>query len=187
MDFSRHHFVRVGAMGAVGRFTAVDNHQYPRGCRVICRTARGLELGEVLSGAAQGPAGQSGDGSILRRTTPQDELLLARQQKNRDAAFNACREKLASRAVDAALMDVEQLFDSATLYFYFLGDVSPEVEQVTAELAETYDAHVEFRKFAQAVAEGCGPECGTAEAPGACADGGCQTCAASAACGAKPR
>ena len=35
-------------MGQVGRFTAVDAVRYPRRSRVIVRTRRGLELGEVL-------------------------------------------------------------------------------------------------------------------------------------------
>ena len=43
------HLVRVSQMGEVGRFTAVDGRQYPRGARVIVRTPRGLETGEVLA------------------------------------------------------------------------------------------------------------------------------------------
>jgi hypothetical protein len=36
-------------MGQVGRFTAVDAVRYPRRSRVIVRTRRGLEIGEVLT------------------------------------------------------------------------------------------------------------------------------------------
>ena len=43
-----HHLVRVGALGHVGRFTAVDAVRYPRDSRVVVRTGRGLELGEVF-------------------------------------------------------------------------------------------------------------------------------------------
>ena len=45
---SRYHLVRVGAMGQVGRFAAVDAVRYPRHSRVIVRTRRGLEMGDVL-------------------------------------------------------------------------------------------------------------------------------------------
>ncbi len=51
IDMSRHHFVRVGALGNVGRFTSVDAVAYPRASRVIVRTSRGLETGEVLGPA----------------------------------------------------------------------------------------------------------------------------------------
>lgn len=183
---SRHHLVRVGALGRVGRFTAVDAVSYPHGARVICRTSRGLEVGEVLSSIGYDPQRWQSDGSILRGVAVEDELLLARQRNNRDDAMEACQRLLDERGSSTTLMDVEQLFDS-TLYFYFLGDVSPEVERLTAELAEAYDSQVAFGRFAEAVTAGCGPGCGTEDAAGFCgADtGGCSTCAVSGACGAK--
>ncbi len=114
----------------------------------------------------------------------EDELLIARQRKNRAAAMTACQRLLSEHHSNAVLMDVEQLFDNSSLYFYFLGDVSPELERLTAELAEEYDSHVAFRKFAETVASGCGPDCGTEAAAGFCGTtaGGCATCGA---CGTK--
>jgi hypothetical protein len=184
---SRHHLVRVGAFGRVGRFTAVDAVSYPRGARVICRTARGLEVGEVLGPTEYDPQRWQSDGAVLRRVTVTDDLLLARQRKNRDEAFAACRDLLARRGSSAVLMDVEQLFDAGTLYFYFLGDVSPDDERLTAELAETYDSRVAFRQFAETVATGCGPGCGTEAAPGFCgtSGGACASCGVTGACGTK--
>ena len=77
-------------------------------------------------------------------------------------------------------MDVEHLFDGQTLLFYFLGDMTPELETITSELAELYETHVQFRRFTEAVTEGCGPACGT-EAAGECKS--CATgCAVAAAC-----
>ncbi len=170
----RHHLVRVGALGHVGRFTAVDAVRYPRGARVIVRTSRGLEIGEVLSPTDDAPARGQSDGSILRGMTVEDQLLEARLDKNRRQAFEACAARIRELGLPAALVDVEHLFDGRSLYFYFLGDVPPELESVTAELAEVYDAAVQFRKFSDTVADGCGPGCGTAEAAGS----GCTSCAA---------
>lgn len=180
---SQHHLVRVGALGAVGRFTAVDAVRYPRHARVVLRTARGLEIGEVLTPPPnQGERGH-GDGSILRRMTVEDELLEARLEKNRQAAYAACVERLAELKLDATLMDVEHLFDGRTLLFYFLGEITPELEAVTSQLTEAYDSRAQLRRFGELVAEGCGPGCGTESAAG------CKTCVAgcpvSAAC-AKP-
>jgi hypothetical protein len=109
--------------------------------------------------------------------TPEDRLLEARLQKNRDAAYEACAARLAELSSPAMLMDVEHLFDGRTLLFYFLGDMTPELEALTAELAELYETHVEFRRFTEAVTVGCGPGCGTEEATG----GGCKTCVAGCA------
>lgn len=168
------HLVRVGAMAAIGRFTSVDACHYPRGTRVVCRTARGLELGEVLvpPDERSGPAGEA-DGTILRRVTVEDDLLAARLAQNRDAAFRACREALRRRALGVTLIDVEHLHDGRTLLFYFLGPPSPALDALTQELAAAYDVEVEFRRFAETLTEGCGPGCGTDSASG----GGCGSCA----------
>lgn len=169
------HLVRVGAMAAVGRFHAVDAAAYPRGARVIVRTARGLEVGEVLSPPEEQEAAI--DGAILRRMGVEDQLLEARLAKNCHAAYTACQARLNELGLPACLMDVEHLFDGRTLVFYFLGDVPAEVEQLTDELAEVYEAKAQFRSFTDAVTTGCGPGCGTSEAEGA----GCGSCGAGCA------
>ena len=148
----------------------------------MCRTARGLELGEVLN-RADDVAGEP-DGTVLRRVTVSDQLLAERIERNRREAFDACQQLLNSRGVAAVLMDVEHLFDGRSLYFYFLGETTSELDAITSELAETYDAEVQFRRFAQTLTEGCGPDCGTESAQGGgCGTGGCSSCAVAAACG----
>jgi hypothetical protein len=169
---ARHHLVRVGALGNVGRFTAVDAVVYPRHAPVVVRTGRGLELGEVLAGPSEVVGETPGDGSILRGVTPEDRLLQIRLEKNRQAAYDACQARLAELSSSNTLIDVEHLFDGRTLLFYFLGELTPEVEALTSELAELYEAHAQFRSFTQAVTEGCGPDCGSQSAAGH----GCVTC-----------
>jgi hypothetical protein len=169
---SRSQFVRVGVLGHVGRFIAVDAVSYPRGARVVVRTGRGLEIGEVLAACEAIERGTS-DGAILRGMTIEDQLLEARLEKNRDHAFRACQQRLNELGIDATLLDVEHLFDGRRLYFYFLGEVTPALEAVTQELAEAYDSAAQFRQFADTVTAGCGPGCGTEYAPG----GGCTSCA----------
>ena len=170
---SRQHLVRVGALGRVGRFTSVDAMVYPRSGRVVVRTGRGLELGEVLTPPGVEPNGAASDGSILRGMTIEDQLLEARLEQNRQAALQACAARLAEADLPVTLLDAEQLFDGRTLVFYFLGEVTPDVERLTDELASAYEAQVQIGKFAETLLAGCGPGCGTAEATGA----GCQSCA----------
>ena len=67
---SHYHLVRVGAMGQVGRFAAVDAVRYPRRSRVIVRTRRGLEMGEVLCPPDDCDDGRTfADGELLRGVT----------------------------------------------------------------------------------------------------------------------
>lgn len=168
---ARFHLVRVGALGQVGRFSAVDAARYPRGSRVVVRTERGLELGEVLA-APEAESQAGADGQILRGMTVEDQLLEARLNKNRQQAYAACQLRLDELGLPVTLMDVEHLFDGQTLVFYFLGEQSPALQSVTAELAELYDAQVQFRAFAETLAHGCGPDCGTEAAAGH----GCSSC-----------
>jgi cell fate regulator YaaT (PSP1 superfamily) len=166
----------------VGRFTSVDGTRYARATRVICRTQRGLEVGEVLSDV-QSSATFDSDGAVLRRVGVEDELLLARLDRNKDEAYAACTSLLVERGIPAVLMDVEHLFDGRSLYFYFLGEVTPEVESLTSELAATYDTAVQFQKFADTLTHGCGPGCGTEDAEGSgCGSSGCSTCSVASAC-----
>jgi hypothetical protein len=82
------------------------------------------------------------------------------------------------------LLDVEHLFDGQSLYFYFLGETPPELDSLTAELADVYEAKAQLQKFADTLTAGCGPHCGTEEG-GGCGSGGCSTCAAVGACGTR--
>lgn len=183
---SRFHFVRVGAMGQVGRFSAVDGRSYPRRSRVVVRTRRGLEVGDVLAPPDDREDGHAfADGDLLRGVTVQDELLQARLEKNRQAAYAACTAMLAEAGVQAVLVDVEHLFDGQGLFFYFLGAIPPEIEVLTRQLAEAYEANVQFRKFTETLIEGCGPGCGTDEAKGQGGCEACTSCAVASACGTK--
>jgi cell fate regulator YaaT (PSP1 superfamily) len=178
------HVVRYGRLGHVGHFNSADAVRYPRRSRVVIRSPRGLEIGEVLS-QPEDDAFIDPDGQILRRMTVQDDLLEARLERRRDEAFAACERLLAEADVPATLMDVEHLFDGEGLFFYFFGEPPREATAVTERLAAAYETAVEFRKFAETLAEGCGPGCGTDEAKG---QGGCSTCVSCAvvgACGSK--
>ncbi|HQU44878.1 MAG: hypothetical protein B7Z73_07725 [Planctomycetia bacterium 21-64-5] len=168
----RFHLVRVGALSHIGRFASVDATRFPRGSRVIVRTARGLEVGHVLAPPAVESDAEA-DGSILRGMTLEDELLDARLGRKRQAAYDACRRRLEELRFDAVLLDVEHLFDGQTLVFYFLGPQPPELQAVTSELAAVYDAEAQIGTFADVLTQGCGPGCGTEEAAGH----GCGSCA----------
>lgn len=179
------HLVRYSLLGQVGRFVAADALRYPRRSRVIVRSERGLEIGTVLSEPEATNEAVEISGQILRRMTVEDELLEARLEKHRHKAFTTCAALLTEHEVPAVLIDVEHLFDGQGLFFYFLGKVPPEAEQLTQQLADAYETTVEFRKFVDTLTEGCGPGCGTEAAMGQGGCATCVTCAVSSACGTK--
>lgn len=176
------HLVKVGLMGVVGQYQSPDFTVFARDAQVICRTLRGLEFGEVICPLDQESHGDSNpDGQILRQVGTEDQLILERLERHRDKAFEACQNLIQERRLPGVLVDVEHLFDGESVFFYFLGEVDPQTEALTNELAETYERKVRFKKFAQTLAEGCGPECGTKD----CSSSGCGSCALSGGCGSK--
>lgn len=177
-----YHLVRYSLLGEIGKFIAADAVRYARHSRVIVRSRRGLEVGEVLAEPVPTDSAQHNDGQILRKMTIEDELLVARLDSHRHSAFEACAALLQEHNVPAALMDVEHLFDGAGLFFYFLGEVPAEAEKFTQQLAAQYETTIEFRKFAETLAAGCGPGCGTEEAMGQGGCASCTSCAVAAAC-----
>lgn len=179
------HLVRYSLLGQVGRFVSGDTTRYARNTRVVIRSSRGLELGEVLAPPQPGDSPAPPDGQILRRVTVEDDLLIARLERHRHEAFSACSQLLAERGIPAMLVDVEHLFDGQGLFFYFLGEVPEAAGEVMQQLADTYETAVEFRKFAETLSKGCGPGCGTEEAIGQGGCASCSNCAVVSACGTK--
>lgn len=166
----------------VGRFDAADFRVYSRDTNVICRTQRGLESGTILCSIDEQDSVEC-DGQVLRQVGTEDTLILERLERHRDKAFEACQKLIRERELPGVLVDVEHLFDGESVFFYFLGEVDSRLEALTNELASTYERKVRFKKFAETLANGCGPNCGTGESK--CSTGGCGSCAISGACGAK--
>lgn len=170
----------------VGRFQSPDFTVFARDTPVICRTSRGLEFGTVLCPLDSQQSDPSAvDGKILRRVGTEDELILQRLQRHRDKAFMACQRLIEERQLPGVLVDVEHLFDGESVFFYFLGEVDPRLAALTDELAQIYERKVRFKKFAETLANGCGPDCGTGESQ--CGNGACGSCAVSGACGVKSK
>ena len=150
--------------------------RYPRHSRVIVRTRRGLEIGDVLRRPTIATTSRRrfADGDLLRGVTMQDELLQARLEKNRQEAYAACSALLAEQscADRAGRRRTSFRWPGAVLLFPW-ATCRRNSKRYTGRLAETYEAKVQFRKFTETLIEGCGPGCGTEEAKG---QGGCDSC-----------
>lgn len=180
-DFHAGFLVRLGVHAQIGRFLLADTAVPERGQRVVCRTRRGVEVGSVL-----GPVeirGENADGRILRRMTPEDELLAGQLHALSSQTLSDCQSWLVENRIDAVLMDVEPLLDGKTLYFHFLSDVDERVQTHLDGLVDVYERQVRSSKFAQLLEHGCGPGCGTENAKNGCGSkGGCAVCKIAASC-----
>ncbi len=179
--------LRVGLHGQVGRFSCVGIDLLQRGQRTVCRTARGLEVGQVLGPADVSESGASNvDGKVLRRMTPEDELLWGHLRQLGEATYQCCAAWLDQQQLSAVLLEVEPLLDGRTLYFHFLSEVDDEVQQHLDVLVGLYEQNVQQSKFAKLLEHGCGPGCGTSQAKNGCGSrGGCAVCKISGVCAVK--
>lgn len=156
-------FVRIGSLAEI--HAARSPLPLNRGRRVIVRTDRGVELGEIagpsLSGSPADPSVR-----IIRPTSEEDELLIRRLQRHKREAVEACRTALAESGSSTMLLDVDQLFDGGTLIMHFLGPVDAIAETVTKQIADRYESIVRSRHFSKLLRDGCGPDCGTEQGGG---------------------
>ncbi|NND97173.1 MAG: hypothetical protein HKN47_07585 [Pirellulaceae bacterium] len=178
-------FLRLGSLAEIRRAHAVV--VYPRSRRVVVRTARGLEIGEVVGrcdpSIGQNPLDQAEQDdciTILRATTEEDELLVRRLERHKRRAIESCREALVSAGSTATLLDVDQLLDGGTLVMHFLGPVDEIAQSITARVASEYESVVRSRHLAKLLRDGCGPDCGTSDG-GGCGTS-CSGCSVAAAC-----
>lgn len=172
------YFVRIGSLAEI--YSATGPPELPIARRVIVRTTRGVELGEIVR-----PRDRDGEmaaeASILRATSKTDEWLIRRLRRHRRQAVARCREALAASDSKSILLDVDQLFDGGTLALQFLGPVDAIAQSITSTIVKEYESVARTGEFAQLLDTGCGPGCGTGEGTGCGSN--CGSCAVAGGCG----
>ncbi|MEC9093424.1 MAG: PSP1 C-terminal domain-containing protein [Planctomycetota bacterium] len=175
-----NYLIRVGQFGQIGRFCSELNFDFEYSQKVICRTSRGLEIGEFLE-KDRDREPNNPDGELLRQMTSQDELLAKRLGQNKLQAVTDCQRLIDEQKIPVVILDAEQTFDGGKLFFYFAGEATHDLEKLTDRLADTYDAQVRFSEFAETLAQGCGPDCGQKEGAG-CHETACSSCGIKSSC-----
>src|SRR5206468_2828447 len=92
--------VRYGRMRYLGEYAGLAGQEHPRGQRVVVRSDRGTELGEVLCAATDRTAlflENPVKGEILRLASSEDLAAEVRLSEIREAGFATCRELIAQR------------------------------------------------------------------------------------------
>ncbi len=173
-----HYYVRLGVFSEIQ--IAGADQPLPRGARVVIRSVRGVELGEIISPVVgtQGP--QMPSIRILRLFSDQDAMLLARLQRHKRKAIEKCRKGLEARKSTATLLDIDHLFDGSSIVLHFIGSVDAETEAFVRELASDYESIVRKGPLAKLLSEGCGEGCGTSSSKGC--GGSCAGCSVASAC-----
>ena len=175
------YLVRVGARPDLVAIQS-GSWKLQRGEQIVCRTARGIEMGQVLAETMPSHLESNAPGKFIRRSRPDDQLLWKQLQSLSDDACDACQTFLKDKGLVDVLLEVEPLIDGRTLYFHFLGEPSKDTEEFVQELCDVYQKKVAASRFAKLLEHGCGPGCGTKEKAGCGTGGGCAVCAIAGGC-----
>ncbi len=144
------HVVRYGVMRFLGVFSAAAGRGYLRGAKVIARTDRGLEAGEVLCEAtpdALNHLKDPGAGQILREMTVEDRHELSRMQQQSREEIKVCQQHIDQLGLKMQLVDVEHLFGGERIVIYYLAEARVDFRELVKLLAGEFQTRIEMRQI----------------------------------------
>jgi cell fate regulator YaaT (PSP1 superfamily) len=142
--------VRHGAMRLIGVMGSSSDQQFPRGTKIIVRTERGLEAGEILCDASEQVVADLRDpkeGLILRQMTADDSNELARIHEQEKTEFQVCSRCIADLGLEMQLVDVEHVFGGERVVVYYLADGRVDFRELVRMLAGEFQTRIEMRQI----------------------------------------
>jgi len=137
-------------MRLLGVLATRSEDQYARGDRVVVRTNRGLETGEVLREASENAIKQMknpSNGQILRRMSLEDSAELERLQDQQKDYFKRSQQIVARLELKMELAEVEKLFGGERLIIYYISEDRVDFRELVKELAAEFQMRIEMRQI----------------------------------------
>ena len=144
------YIVRFGQMRILGVFAPPGGDPLVRGTKVIARTDRGLEVGEVLCEAAESALAQLTEpakGQVLRRMSADDARDMARIHEQENNEFQTCRRCIEQIGLPMQLVDVEHLFGGERIVVYYLAEGRVDFRELVRMLAGEFQTRIEMRQI----------------------------------------
>ena len=142
--------VRYGHMRFLSECSAPASVAFARGQRVLIRSDRGTELGEVLCPATEKTSSYLDSlavGEILRAATQEDLDHLASLTVAQERAFANCQELIARRRLQMKLIDVEIIMGRERIVFYYLAEKRVDFRELVRDLARVLRTRIEMRQI----------------------------------------
>lgn len=119
------------------------------GMHVIVETARGVEMGTVMTGpkdVAEEDVVQPLK-PVIRIATEADEKTAAKNREKEKEAFKICLEKIEKHKLEMKLVEAEYTFDNNKLLFYFTADGRIDFRELVKDLAAVFRTRIELRQI----------------------------------------
>lgn len=117
--------------------------------KVIVETARGLEYGRVVIAprlmAPEAIVQPLKD--VLRKATPEDDVVYAANKEKEREAFGICLKKIHKNGLPMKLIDVEYTFDVSKIIFYFTAEGRVDFRELVKDLAAVFRTRIELRQI----------------------------------------
>jgi len=142
--------VRHGVMRHMGVFSTRGRDAFIRGDRVVARTHRGLESGEILCEATEDAVAQLHDakqGQILRRASEDDIRDLRKMFEQERREYELCQQEIKRLELDMQLVDIEHLYGGERVVIYYLAEGRVDFRDLVKILAKEYQTRVEMRQI----------------------------------------
>ena len=119
------------------------------GMSVVTETARGVELGECMSGVMDVPDERLvlPLKPILRIATEQDLATQKRNEQAEKEAFDIAIDRIAEHKLEMKLVDVEYAFDRSKIIFYFTANGRVDFRMLVKSLASIFKTRIELRQI----------------------------------------
>ncbi len=144
------YIVRYGSMRALGVLSTRGGDRFTRGARVIARTNRGLESGEVLIEANERAVARLKDpahGQILRSMTTEDDNELSHIEANLSAEFETCQRYVKQLKLQMELVDIEHVFGGERIVIYYVAEKRVDFRDLVRQLASEFQTRIEMRQI----------------------------------------
>jgi cell fate regulator YaaT (PSP1 superfamily) len=119
------------------------------GDKVVVETERGRSLATVVTRPLAFAESDVPDGlkSVLRKASPDDLALAARNNARERETHAFCVAKIQERGLEMKLVKVEYLFDGSKAIFYFTADGRIDFRELVKDLAHQFHTRIEMRQI----------------------------------------
>ena len=183
----KYMLVRLGRMNTLGLFEHHETRIPKLAGRVVIKTDKGLELGQIVGQLAPYKAGQfkwnaeqiekyfhDSDtdysceplGRFVRYATAEDISEEKHLRKIAEEELECCRRFVEELQLPMKIVDGEHIFGGERAIFYFMADGRVDFRQLVKKLANEYQIRIEMRQIGSrdeakllADVESCGQQC----------------------------
>jgi len=154
-DSARHHPQEPKAVGVTFRRGGKVYSFAPNGVRanpgdrVLAKTERGVDLGEVVVVKHHLDKEERDKPlkPLVRRATREDLRREERLREREKEAEAVCGQKIAEHSLPMKLIDADYTFDGQRLVFFFSAEGRVDFRALVRDLAETFHCRIELRQI----------------------------------------